>query len=150
DARYQSGANASRLFSNTLARLSHDPDIASAGVALCAPFQRLLNMSFRFTDQPSNQVRANVSYVAGDYFQALSVPLRSGRFLTAADDALAPKAVVVSELFAKSVSNDQPVLGRWVTLAGADRQVVGVVGNILQLRAGSVLVKGMDRSSPLT
>jgi predicted permease len=151
DARYQSGANASRLFNDTLDRLSHDPDIASAGVALCAPFQRLLNMGFRFTDLGPDDMRgANVSYVAGDYFQTLRVPLLAGRFLTATDDALSPQVVVVSSLFAQGVSNDKPVLWRWLRLSGVDRQVVGVVGNILQLRAGSVGVKGMDRDSPLT
>lgn len=151
DARYQTGASASRLFNDTIDRLSHEPDIASAGVALCAPFQRLLNMGFRFTDQAAGQFRsANVSYVAGDYFQTLGVPLEAGRFLSVTDDALAPKAVVVSELFARSVSKDRPVLGRWIALAGADRQVVGVVGNILQLPAGAVPWAGVDRSSPLT
>jgi predicted permease len=151
DARYRTGASASRLFNDTLERLSHDPDIASAGVALCAPFQRLLNMGFRFTDLAADQFQgANVSYVAGDYFQTLGVPLKGGRFLAAADDALSPKVVVVSELFAKSVSDDKPVLGRWLHLADADRQVVGVVGNILQLPAGAIRVKGMDRTSPLT
>jgi putative ABC transport system permease protein len=151
DARYQSAANVSRLFTDTLDRLSHDPDIASAGVALCAPFQRLLNMGFRFSDLgPDKGGAANVSYVAGDYFQTLQVPIRAGRFLTPTDDALSPKVVVVSEMFARSVSNDKPVLGRWIRLGGTDRQVVGVVGNILQLQKGSIPVTGMDRSSPLT
>jgi hypothetical protein len=52
DARYRTAATVSRLFNDSLVQLSKDPAIASAGVSLCAPFQRLLNMGFRLRTSP--------------------------------------------------------------------------------------------------
>lgn len=149
DARYRSGAAASRLFNDTIDRLEHDPAIASAGVSLCAPFERLLNMGYRFTDLgPDKGSVTNVSYVAGNYFKTLGVPLVSGRLLAATDDGAAPAVVVVNDEFARVASKDKPVIGRRVRVSGMEREVVGVVGHVLQKPSG-FFVQGMIRG-PLT
>jgi predicted permease len=150
DARYQTAVNVNRLFDDTLARLSHDPAVASAGVTLTLPFERLLNWGFRFTDVADAKGSiTNVTYVAGDYFRTLEIPLRAGRLFTAADGAQSAPVVLVNDEFVRVMSKGVSILGRRLALGGEhDREVVGVIGDVLQKPSGFFL-KGM-LEGPLT
>ena len=150
DARYTTASNVNRLFADTLARLSHDPAVASAGVTLTLPFERLLNWGFRFTDVADAKGSiTNVTYVAGEYFRTLEVPLRAGRTFTASDGAQSAPVVIVNDEFVRTMSKGSSILGRRLALGGEhDREVVGVVGDVLQKPSGFFLT-GMLRG-PLT
>jgi predicted permease len=150
DARYTTAANVSRLFDDTLARLSRDPAVSSAGVSLCLPFQRLLNWGFRFTDDAGDKgSTTNVAYVAGDFFKTFEIPVRAGRAFHAADGAQSAPVVVVNDEFVRVTSKGRAILGRRLALNGEhDREVVGVVGDVLQKPSG-FFVTGMTRG-PLT
>jgi len=64
----------------------------------------------------------------------MEIPSRQGRLLTDSDRSDAPNVAVVSEAFvAREFPNDDPI-GKQITVAGASRQIVGVVGDILQDR----------------
>ncbi len=70
--------------------------------------------------------------VSPGFFRALGIPLRSGREFNAADDAGAPKVVVVNETFVKRYFGSANPLGRRLMFGasdhpGFDRQIVGVV-----------------------
>jgi len=150
DARYSTSANVSRLFDDTLARLSQDPAVSSAGVSLCLPFQRLLNWGFRFTDDArAKGSTTNVAYVAGDFFRTLEIPVRAGRAFTVADGAQSAPVVIVNDEFVRVTSKGRAILGRRLALSGDhDREVIGVVGDVLQKPSG-FFVTGMTRG-PLT
>jgi hypothetical protein len=79
-----------------------------------------------------------MSYVTPGYFEALRVPLRQGRVLTAGDAAAAPLVAVVNEAFvARFYSEDSIAIGRHVASGNSQvREIVGVVGNIQQGSAG--------------
>ena len=74
----------------------------------------------------------DIEAVSPQWFQTLRVPLRSGRDFTAADNAQAPKALIVNETFARQFWPGQNpvgkhvVVGRW-TEGG---EVVGVAEDI--------------------
>jgi len=74
----------------------------------------------------------DVEAVSPQWFQTLRVPLRSGRDFTAADNAQAPKVVVVNETFVRQFwPNDNPIgkhmiVGRWPDPA----EVVGIAADI--------------------
>jgi hypothetical protein len=143
-------ANVNRLFDDTLARLSRDPTVSSAGVSLGVPYQRLVNWGFRFTDgaQEKGSI-ASVAYVAGDFFKTFEIPLRTGRAFNAADGAQSAPVVIVNDEFVRVTSKGRAILGRRLALAGDhDREVVGVVGDVLQKPPGFFLT-GMTRG-PLT
>jgi putative ABC transport system permease protein len=150
DARYQTSANVNRLFDTTLDQLSRDPAVSSAGISLRVPFQRLLNDGFRFTDDPSDHGSiTNVSYVAGDFFRTLEIPLRAGRLLTVADGAHSAPVVLVNDEFVRVSAGHRSILERRLAIGGApDRAIVGVVGDVLQAPSGFFLT-GMIRG-PLT
>jgi predicted permease len=70
-------------------------------------------------------------FIDKDYFRTMQIPLRRGRFFNERDDAGAPKAVIVSEGFARRFWPGQEPLGRHLG-GGQDPlvEVVGVVGDV--------------------
>jgi putative ABC transport system permease protein len=73
--------------------------------------------------------------VGGDYFEALGIPVLTGRAFQPSDDASAPPVVVVSENFARRYWPNENPIGKQVRPVGMDRAtepfatVIGVVGN---------------------
>ena len=79
-------------------------------------------------------------FATPQYFAALGIPLRRGRDLAASDTRTAPNVAVVSESFVRRHwPGGQDPLGRTFKLAGMERAVVGVVGD--------VRVRGLEQSS---
>jgi len=79
-------------------------------------------------------------FATPQYFATLGIPLRRGRDLAASDTRTAPNVAVVSESFVRRHwPRGQDPLGRTFKLAGMERAVVGVVGD--------VRVRGLEQSS---
>jgi predicted permease len=88
---------------------------------------------------PAGQsLQGHYSYaVTGDYFTALGIPLREGRFLTSEDSHRAERVCVVDEDFARHYWPKGGVLGQKITQAGETDDaklftIVGVVGRVKQ------------------
>jgi putative ABC transport system permease protein len=92
--------------------------LSGSGGGAIVPFEESGQrpLSFRF-----NQV-------SPDYFETTGARLVRGRAFTAADGAQAGLVVMVNESFVRRFGAEGGrVLGRWLKVAGAERQVVGVV-----------------------
>jgi putative ABC transport system permease protein len=77
---------------------------------------------------------AYVIHVTPDYFRALGVALRRGRFFTAADTSEAPRVVLINETLRRRFFPDEDPIGKRLN-TGNDRQpiwneIVGVVGDV--------------------
>jgi len=77
--------------------------------------------------------------VSDDYFQAMRIPLRSGRFFGERDTTDSPPVVIVDETLAHTYFADENPVGKRITFqvgfqAGAPRliraEIVGVVGHV--------------------
>jgi len=133
DARYRDAVSVNRLFDDTLQRLQATSGIESAAVSLQLPYERLLNNGMRFLDDPTASSRTtNAAYVTPGFFVTLRIPLTQGRAISEGDRVGAPLVAVVNETFARVYSKDRPALGRRIRLGGADREIVGVMGDIEQ------------------
>ena len=149
DARYATADSVKRLFDQSLARLVGAPGIESAAVSLGVPYDRLLNIGFRFPEQPPDEWRTtNATYIAGDIFKTLGIRLVEGRFLAETDREHSPLVAVVNDAFARFYSKDQPAIGRRIRISGIDREIVGVAGNVQQ-RGSGFYVEGMVQG-PIT
>jgi predicted permease len=139
DARYRTAARVSQLFDETLSHVSEASGVEAAAVSLGLPYERLLNLGFRHLDGPqagSTQGRmTSATYIAGDFFGALRVPIRAGRTFDARDRADAPGVVVVNDTFARQYFDAASPLGRRIAFAGREREIIGVVGDV-QVRPG--------------
>jgi predicted permease len=91
-----------------------------------------------YVPPPGQSVHGHYSYaVHGDYFSALGIHLREGRFLTSADSHRAERVCVVDEDLARRYWPNGGALGQRITLGDEkdDAQlftVVGVVGAVKQ------------------
>ncbi|MEY2512453.1 MAG: hypothetical protein QOE26_3216 [Verrucomicrobiota bacterium] len=88
---------------------------------------------------PAGQsLQGHYSYaVTGDYFTALGIPLREGRFLISEDSHRAERVCVVDEDFARHYWPNGGVLGQKIAHAGETDDaklftIVGVVGRVKQ------------------
>ncbi|MGE5744974.1 MAG: ABC transporter permease [Gemmatimonadota bacterium] len=70
-----------------------------------------------------------IRIVTSTYFGALGVPLLTGRYLETTDAVDAPAVVVINEAARRRFFPRQDPLGQRIALWGAERLVVGVVGN---------------------
>ena len=72
------------------------------------------------------------------YFEAMNIPLRSGRVFTDADHAKAPPVVVVNEALVRRMFGDEDPIGRQLRLGPSSpvRQatIVGVIGDLRHQR----------------
>jgi predicted permease len=80
-----------------------------------------------------------VAGVTPDYFRAIGTPLQRGRLFTDLDHAKAPPVALINEAAAKKWFPNQDPIGRRV-LSGGPREVVGVVGDVLQRNPGEPAV----------
>ena len=135
DSRYRTADRVRLLSDETLRRLRATPGVQGAAFSLGLPYERLLNLGFRHLDGPeaaSQQTRmASTTYIAGDYFATLRIPLRAGRVFDERDSAAAPGVVMVNEALAREYFGGANPVGRRIGLAGGEREIIGVVGDVL-------------------
>jgi predicted permease len=150
DARYATSGQVNRLFTETLARMRELPGTEGAAVGLGLPYERQLRMGFQFMDGaeaagPGGNTTA--TYVTPDYFAVLRIPLLRGRALGESDGPDGLKVVAVNQAFASRYFPEGEPIGRHIQLAGATREIVGVVGDVLQQSGGD---KGPLAALPAT
>ncbi len=82
---------------------------------------------------------AAIRFVTPGYFGAMSIPIKRGRDVASTDNRDRQSVAVVSESFVRRYWPDEDPIGRHFTFAFADREVVGVVGD--------VRFRGLERAS---
>ena len=132
DARYATAEAASRLFEGALDRMADAPGIVSAGVGQTLPYERAVNLGFSIVgeEEESGYRPTDVVYVAGAYFETLRIPLIQGRLLGPRDRASAEPAVLVNRAFVERNLRGREPLATYLSLRGAKRRIVGVVGDV--------------------
>lgn len=123
--------------------LERQPGVLSAGISTNIPFSGHNGKSAATVKAemipPGESPRGYYSYgVSGDYFQAMGLTLRTGRFLTAQDSQRKERTCVVDQDFARYHWPKGNALGQKLfqgSQAGSDAEaftVVGVVGSVKQ------------------
>lgn len=84
--------------------------------------------------EPTEEPRAGLQAVNAGYFSTMGIQLVQGRLLAESDLEDGPAVAVVSESFADLEFPEGGPIGRQITVRGQSRQIVGVVGDILQDR----------------
>lgn len=81
---------------------------------------------------PGQEPAAGLRAVNADYFRALGVGLRAGRFFSRADGLRAEPVVIVNERFAREFLARRDAVGGRIRMRGEDpwRRVVGVVADV--------------------
>jgi putative ABC transport system permease protein len=137
-SRYNEDAPVWTFFDRALEAVKAVPGVAAAGwtsqLPLGGNFDRWgVQIEGKFLANPEAAPSADRYSVSPEYVQAMRIPLRRGRLLTAQDDSTSPPVVLINETFAKTGWEGQDPLGKRVQLGGADkpwRTVVGIVGDV--------------------
>ncbi len=138
DARYESGPRRNRLFTASLEGIRRVPGVQAAAVSLGLPYERSMRLVFSRLGGPdragdgAGQRITGVVYITPDYFSTLRIPLLRGRAFDARDRDGAATVAIVNHAFASRYYPDQTVVGRRIKMAGVRREIVGVVGDVLQ------------------
>ena len=83
-----------------------------------------------FTQRGSIRPGAGAYMVTPGYFEALQIPLKSGRFFTKQDEAGDGRVLVVNESFAKKVWGSEDVVGKVLYVGKMSCDVIGVVSDV--------------------
>jgi predicted permease len=140
--QWQLEREAVSIVDRLLASIRQQPGIAAAGIISNLPLSgdnsKTAVTPKGYVPQAGESVRAHYSYgVNGDYFPALGIPLREGRFLTAEDSQRATRVCVVDEDFARRYWPGGGALGQRVAHGDETDDaklftIVGVVGAVKQ------------------
>lgn len=144
DARQDAGASeVARLNSSMLARIAAIPGIAFAGAGSLPPIndQGAPDGGFEISGRPlpadPHQVPdADYRVVTRQYFQALGIPLKRGRYFNASEERVdIPQTAIVNESFTKEFFPHQDAIGQHIRFLGFDEkpqfmEIVGVAGDV--------------------
>jgi predicted permease len=133
--RYADAASRDRFFELLFERLRSQAGVFEAGAISMLPLTR----GFAWTDfvvqdqeiaDDRDRVVADVHVVTPGYFEAMGIPLLSGRTFTTADDD-EPLVVVVNRALAERFWSLEGALGKWVSRRPQDKgTIIGVVENV--------------------
>jgi predicted permease len=126
--------------------VGHQPGVLATGLITSVPIRGIASSNGKrlmtvvgHTPQPGEAPGIHYDYgIAGDYFAAMGIPLRDGRFLESADSRRDQRVCVVDEDFARHYWPHGNAVGQRVFSGSAAKDiqqsftVVGVVGVVKQ------------------
>jgi predicted permease len=144
-ASYPDGADRVQFVDALLADLSERPGIRQVGITTQLPFSGSNSSSVilpeGYSPPPGESLLSPFqTWIAGDYFQAMGIPLLEGRFFEPGDGEDDRRVIILDQWLAKRYFGDASPLGRrmlWGGVPGMEEEndyytVVGIVGTIKQ------------------
>jgi putative ABC transport system permease protein len=124
-----------------MARLRQLPGVTAVGASNRVPLDglpgsgRLIDIEGHVIRDPGDMPSAQNRQATPGWFAAVGIPVLAGRPIEAADDAAAPRVVVVNQAFVRKYFPDGRALGRRIRLGKLTREfpwatIVGVVGDV--------------------
>ena len=137
--RLDDAAATHRFFAQAVDAVRRVPGVTAAAftsqLPLSGDFDRY-GVQFESSSHDSREDRSTFRYaVTPGYFEAMAIPLRSGRLLDARDRAGAPVAVMINESFAKRTFPAGDAIGQRLHIGRTDLPwytIVGIVGDVKQ------------------
>jgi len=139
--RYQKPEAELAFYREVCERLRARPGVEAVAMVSTVPFDGFDRRAFHIQDRPlanpSEAPAVDHYSVTPDYFRALRVPLKRGRYFSEADDERAARVAIVSEATARLIFPNQDPIGRHVQFGRRDdgqpwATIVGVVGDVQQ------------------
>jgi predicted permease len=137
EIRYPTGRATQDFFRQAIERIRAIPGVDSAAAADPFPFtsggwQTSIAVEGVPEPSPGQSPMVDAAVVSPDYFRAMGIPLRGGRFFDNRDDERAPGVLIVNEAMCRRFWPGQAPIGKRIKLGdpASDspwRQVVGIV-----------------------
>jgi predicted permease len=148
EARYPNIAAAASFFGRLTESVAALPGVRAVGLGSDLPWTGYdENTGFGIIGRqfpPREGPEARYHFLTPGFRQALGVPLRAGRDITASDTPDAPPVVLINEATARRYWNDpQHAVGARLELWGGKPTVVGVIGDLKDVPWGDSLPGGV-------
>ena len=131
--RYGDPEQRARFHRDYESRLAALPGVRAAGAVSRLPATGSYHSwGVRRADLPPQGrfTPAQQRVVEGRYFDVVGIPLIRGRVFGPEDDAKAPRRVVVSQELVRQMFPSEDPIGKHVRVAGAQPEIIGVVGDV--------------------
>jgi predicted permease len=137
-ARYATDPAVSGFFARASEDIRSLPGVRAVGFGSDLPWTGYdENTGFAIIGRPSSRnedPEGRYHFITAGYLTAAGIPLIAGRDLTTADDATAPRVVLVNESLAwKYWADPQAAVGARVRIWGRERTIAGVIGDVRDL-----------------
>jgi putative ABC transport system permease protein len=142
-AVYENTEERVRYVHQTLERLQALPGVENAAFVAPMPFSGgNVGGDFRIEGrprpEPGQEPGANMRSVTPQYFQAIRIPVRSGRYFTGQDQRGGVGVAIINETLARRYFPDEDPLGKRISNIGANQnegdpeqwEIVGVIGDV--------------------
>jgi putative ABC transport system permease protein len=136
DAQYRTDKLQTEFYDAALERIRALPGVSAAGAGQIFPLAgTTIILTFVQIGKPpvpvGNEPSAGISAVTPEYFAALRIPLKAGRYFTQRDNAAAARVAIISEAMARQFYPNENPLGQRVQISGMKpAEIVGVVGDV--------------------
>ena len=113
-------------------RVAALPGALAATIAASHPLDAGFTSSIRVVGREAEAAdwpEPAIRIVAAGYFETLDVPLQAGRTFTTTDDVRGGPVALINDAARRRFFTQQDPIGQRIRLWGADRTLVGVVGN---------------------
>ncbi|MES2525330.1 MAG: ABC transporter permease [Gemmatimonadota bacterium] len=135
--RYSTPGAALTYYESILEAIRQVPGVRAVGSVRDLPTQG--NGEMRKPDpvgsttvQPGQSPPVYLHHVSKDYFTAMEIPLKSGRFFEPTDREGAPVVFLVNETMAKLYWPGEDAVGKAIRMGPQEFRIVGVVGDVRQ------------------
>jgi putative ABC transport system permease protein len=135
------------FFREVVERIGALPGVTSVGAIDNLPLGgsdvRSFGIVGRSAWDPGDEPSGELGVVTPQYFNAIDIPLKRGRYFTEGDGAEAPRVAIINDALAGRYWPQEDPLGKKITIdfEREPREIVGVVGNVRHL--------GIDQQEPL-
>ncbi len=142
-AAYENTEERVRYVNQTLDRLKALPGVENAAFVAPMPFSGgNVGSDFRIEGhpkpEPGQEPSANNRSVTSQYFQAIRISLRKGRYFTEQDQRGAVGVAIINETLANSYFPNEEPIGKYISNIGANQndgdpqrwEIVGVIGDV--------------------
>jgi putative ABC transport system permease protein len=136
-ARYEDDPKRIDFFQQAIARMRAIPGVEAAGAINTPPFTGLYSGTTVEVDgqklPPGQELKTGICVTDANYFQAMQIPLKQGRFYTDQEATQMRHVVLVNEAFVQKNLNGANPLGHKLTIYMKDEnvptEIIGVVGD---------------------
>jgi len=142
DARYRDPAAFLKLLNESVAAMRQIPGVQYAAVGLSLPYERSLIMGgLAISDgkEAGQRVTADETYITPGYFEALRIPVLTGRLFNEEDGPNTQRVAIVNQTFARKFFHGANPVGHYVD---KDMMIVGVVEDV-------AIAPGVDAVAPI-
>jgi predicted permease len=135
---YRRSGAVAQFYNQVSDRIAHLPGVVAEGAVKPLPLTGVVGWGQinveGFTPAPGQELQVDLRIASAEYFRALEVPLRAGRFFSDHDTPDSQQVVIVDDRFARRFWPNQAGVGKHVWFDHPEKPftVVGVVGTVRQ------------------